>query len=250
MDQKNQRNTYKFQEGAFFLINKPLEWTSFDVVNYFRKFLRSKFNINKIKVGHAGTLDPMASGLLILCTGKYTKKISEFQSMAKEYEGTINIGASTPSYDTETPIDNEYDISHISEILIRETTNQFIGPIMQIPPIFSAVKVKGKKAYDYARKQETIELKPRSVTINKFEIISVRKEKYIEIDFIINCSKGTYIRSLAHDFGKAINSGAHLASLCRTKIGDYSLNDALILPDLINKITNDYGKNSEDKSRV
>ena len=155
MDQEVPKK-YSFEEGEFFLINKPLDWTSFDVVNYLRKYLKRKFNLKKLKVGHAGTLDPKASGLLILCTGPFTKKIDEYQAMEKEYEGIMRLGATTPSFDTETSVDREFDTSNIRDNLIRETANQFIGYISQIPPIYSAVKIEGKKAYEYARNQENI----------------------------------------------------------------------------------------------
>jgi tRNA pseudouridine55 synthase len=208
-----------FQNGQILLIDKPLNWTSFQAVNKIKYALINKVGLpKKFKIGHAGTLDPLASGLLLICTGKFTKKISELQGQAKEYTGTFFIGATTPSYDLETEIDEKYPITHIDEGLIHETVKQFLGEIDQKPPIYSAIKKDGVRLYEHARAGETIEIESRKTTIHEFEITRIDLP---EIDFRVVCSKGTYIRSLAYDFGKALNSGAHLTALRRTKIGDY-----------------------------
>ena len=222
-----------FQNGQLLLIDKPLEWTSFQVVNKIRWAIRKKFNIKKIKVGHAGTLDPLASGLLIICTGKFTKKINEYQGLIKEYTGTFTLGATTASYDLETEINKTYPIQHISDKLINETTTQFIGEIDQKPPLFSALKRDGERLYNIARRGETVPIKSRKVIIDEFEITRIALP---EVDFKVRCSKGTYIRSLANDFGKALNSGAHLSALRRTKIGDLSVNNAFDPLVFVNKI--------------
>ena len=205
-------------DDRILLINKPYEWTSFDVVKYIRKALGG------IKLGHAGTLDPLATGLLILCTGKMTKKISEIQDAEKEYTGSIVLGATTPSYDLETEAVTGGDISGITETLIHEASKKFIGEINQVPPPHSAIKVGGRRAYTMARNDEVFELKSRVVTIKEFEITSIRRP---EIFFRVVCTKGTYIRSLANDFGKELVCGAYLGSLCRIRIGNYLLKDAL-----------------------
>ena len=212
-----------YQNGQFLLIDKPLNWTSFQVVNKLRWEIRQRYSIKKIKVGHAGTLDPLATGLLILCIGKFTKKIETYQAQEKEYTGTITVGGTTPSYDLETEINEIFPIDHITEILIKETTQQFLGEIDQKPPIFSALKKDGRKLYEIARAGETVEIKTRKITISEFEITNVNLP---HIDFRVVCSKGTYIRSLAYDFGKALNSGGHLSALRRTKIGNYSVEDS------------------------
>ncbi|TPN87549.1 tRNA pseudouridine(55) synthase TruB [Aquimarina algicola] len=212
-----------YKNGQVILIDKPLQWTSFQVVNKVRWLIKKHFGIKKIKVGHAGTLDPLASGLLIICTGKFTKKIQEFQGQKKEYTGTIMLGATTPSYDLETEIDETYPIDHITENLIKDTIPNFIGEIEQYPPVFSALKKDGKRLYEYAREGESVTVNPRKINILDFEITRAHLPK---IDFRVVCSKGTYIRSLAHDFGKALNSGAHLTELRRTKIGDFSVEKA------------------------
>ena len=209
-----------YKNGQVLLIDKPLNWTSFQVVNKLRWEIRQRFNIKKIKVGHAGTLDPLATGLLIICTGKQTKEIHIYQGQVKEYTGTITLGATTPSYDLETEINQTFSTEHISEDLLKETTKQFIGDIQQKPPIFSAIKKDGKRLYELARKGETTEIASRQVTISEFEITKIDLQK---VDFRVVCSKGTYIRSLAFDFGKALNSGAHLSALRRTKIGNFSV---------------------------
>jgi len=213
-----------FQEGRVLLIDKPLNWTSFQVVNKIRWLIKQQFNIKKIKVGHAGTLDPLATGLLILCTGKFTKKIETYQAQVKEYTGTITLGATTPSYDLESEIDQKFDISEISEADILKNTQQFLGKIQQQPPIFSALKQNGKRLYEYAREGSKIEIPSRPVTITEFKITKI---KLPCIEFRIVCGKGTYIRSLAHDFGKSLNNGAHLSGLRRTKIGEFRVEDAI-----------------------
>jgi len=216
-----------FQNGQILLIDKPLNWTSFQAVNKMKWLLKSKLGLKKIKIGHAGTLDPLASGLLIVCTGKFTKRITELQGQEKEYTGTFYIGATTPSYDLETEIDQTFPTDHINEELIRISTSQFLGEIDQKPPIFSAIKKDGKRLYEHARAGETIEIASRKTTIHEFEITRIALP---EVDFRVVCSKGTYIRSLAYDFGIALETGAHLTALRRTKIGDYSVKDA-ISPD-------------------
>lgn len=212
-----------FLEGQLLLIDKPLRWSSFQAVNKVKWAIKRKFDLKKIKVGHAGTLDPLATGLLLICTGKFTKKISGLQGQIKEYTGTIVLGATTPSYDLETEIDQAFSIDHITEDLVRATVQNFIGEIEQVPPVFSALKKDGKRLYEYAREGKKVEIKKRTVTISEFEITEV---KIPEINFRIVCSKGTYIRSLAHDLGKELKSGGHLTALRRTKIGDYNVNKA------------------------
>lgn len=221
-----------FEQGALLLVNKPLKWTSFDVVNKIRYALKGKYK-KVLKVGHAGTLDPLASGLLIICTGKLTKKIDEYSGMDKEYTGTIYLGATTATYDSEKEPDAIFDTAHINEAMIMDAIPQFTGRLDQMPPVYSAIKVDGTAAYIKARKGKSVELKTREVFIRQFEITRIEMP---EIDFRVVCSKGTYIRSLAHDFGKALNSGAYLKSLCRTAIGDFKLADALSLEDTIKKI--------------
>ncbi len=224
---------YDFVAGTALLVNKPKDWTSFDVVNKIRYKIRQKLGIKKIKVGHAGTLDPMATGLLIICTGKFTKRIDEFQGMDKAYSGTIKLGETTPSYDAETEVDQTFPIEHISPELIEEKRHDYIGALQQYPPMYSAIKVDGQPLYKKARKGIVVEVKPRPVTIHKFDI--VRNELPL-LDFEAECSKGTYIRSLAYDFGKSLGSGGHLVALCRTSIGEYLLEDAWELEKLIEYI--------------
>ena len=214
----------EFKEGQILLFDKPLGWTSFQVVNKVRWLIRKSCDIKKIKVGHAGTLDPLASGLLIICTGKFTKRIEEFQGQEKEYTGTITLGSTTPSYDLETEADQTFEVDHISEENIHETTKEFLGEISQFPPVFSALKKDGKRLYEYARNGEEVEIPSRKITISGFEITNIDMPK---VDFRVTCSKGTYIRSLAHDFGKALNSGAHLSALRRTKIGTFNVVDSM-----------------------
>jgi tRNA pseudouridine55 synthase len=214
-----------FLEGQIILIDKPLTWSSFQAVNKLKYILKRKYDLpKKFKIGHAGTLDPLATGLLIICTGKFTKKITEIQAQTKEYTGTITVGATTPSYDLETEIDATFSIEHITEDLIKETTKQFLGEIDQKPPVFSAIKKDGKRLYEHARAGEEVEIASRKTTIYEFEITRIELP---EIDFRIACSKGTYIRSIAFDFGIALNSGGHLTKLRRTKIGNYSVDDGV-----------------------
>lgn len=219
-----------YLSGQVLLIDKPLHWTSFQVVNKLRWEIRRAFKIKKIKVGHAGTLDPLATGLLVICTGKMTKNIDRFQAQTKEYTGTFVLGSTTPSYDLETEIDQTFPTEHLTESLIRKTTKQFIGDISQFPPVFSALKKDGKRLYEFARAGETVDIPSRQVHISEFEITRIHDR---EVDFRVVCSKGTYIRSLAHDFGKALNSGAHLSQLRRTKIGDFDVNDAVSVESFI-----------------
>lgn len=222
-----------YKNGQVLLIDKPLEWTSFQAVNKIRWHIRKRFDIKKIKVGHAGTLDPLATGLLIICTGKQTKNINEYQGQTKEYTGTFTIGATTPSYDLESEINETFPTDHITEELIHQTTQQFIGTIQQRPPIFSALKKDGKRLYELARKGESVDIPTREITISEFEITNINEN---QLEFRVVCSKGTYIRSLAHDFGKALNSGAHLSVLRRTKIGDFSVENAESIESFIEKL--------------
>lgn len=219
------KTTEDFLEGQVLLIDKPLTWSSFQAVNKLKYLLKRHYNLpKKFKIGHAGTLDPLASGLLIVCTGKFTKKITEIQAQTKEYTGTITVGATTPSYDLETEIDATFPVDHISEALILETTQQFLGEIDQKPPVFSAIKKDGKRLYEHARAGEEVEITSRKTTIYEFEITRIDLP---DIDFRVQCSKGTYIRSLAFDFGKALQSGGHLTVLRRTKIGEYDVKNAV-----------------------
>ncbi|RAJ14974.1 tRNA pseudouridine(55) synthase TruB [Olleya aquimaris] len=222
-----------YQSGQVLLIDKPLHWTSFQVVNKLRWEIRQAFNIKKIKVGHAGTLDPLATGLLVICTGKMTKQIDTFQGQIKEYTGTIVIGSTTPSFDLETEINETFETAHITEDLIHKTTKQFIGEIEQFPPVFSAIKKDGKRLYEFARAGEDVDIKSRSITIQEFEITNISD---LNIEFRVVCSKGTYIRSLANDFGKALQSGGHLSALRRTKIGDFDVKNALSIDDFIKNL--------------
>jgi len=214
---------YNFSEGEVLLFDKPYEWTSFDLVNNVRYFIRNKLDYPKLKIGHAGTLDPLATGLLILCTGKYTKKIDDYQAQEKEYTGTFTIGATTPSFDMEKEVDKTYDYSHVTEELINAAAKKFTGTFQQTPPIFSAVKIKGKRAYNYARNNEEVVIKSKEITICEFEITKINLP---EVNFRIVCSKGTYIRALARDFGETLNCGSYLSALCRTRIGEFKLEDA------------------------
>jgi tRNA pseudouridine55 synthase len=227
------KNTYtrieEFAEGQLLLVNKPYNWTSFDVVGK----IRNAFKPLKLKVGHAGTLDPLATGLLIICTGKMTKEIDTFQAQEKEYTGTMVLGETTPSYDMETEPDQKFDISHITEEHIKDNCKQFIGDIQQYPPAHSAVKIDGERLYEKARRGEEVERRLRSVTITEFEITGMALP---EINFRVVCSKGTYIRSLVHDFGAALNNGAYLSKLRRTRSGDYKIDDAWEVMELVNTI--------------
>ena len=223
-----------FLTGQVLLIDKPLHLTSFDVVNKIRWNIKRTFNIKKIKVGHAGTLDPLATGLLIICTGKMTKQIDTFQGQEKEYTGTFVLGSTTPSFDLETEINETFPTEHITEKDIHQATKQFIGDIEQFPPIFSAIKKDGKRLYEFARAGEEVVIKLRTVTVSVFEITKINGNN---LDFRVVCSKGTYIRSLANDFGKALQSGAHLSALRRTKIGNFNVNDAVSLDDSIKNLS-------------
>ena len=211
-------------EDRVLLINKPLRWTSFDVVKKLRHILAIK------KIGHAGTLDPLATGLLILCTGKMTKRIDEYQAMEKEYTGTFIIGQTTPSFDLETKPTEPLDINHVTADLLHAATKQFLGAFSQVPPLHSAIRIDGKRAYEFARAGKELELKAREITISEFEITAIEKST---IKFRVVCSKGTYIRSLARDFGNALGVGAYLAELCRTRIGTFKLTNALTLDQVI-----------------
>lgn len=217
-------------KGELILIDKDINWTSFDVVSKIRNFIKKKFNLKKIKVGHAGTLDPLATGLLIICYGKMTKEIDSFMGLDKSYSGKMIIGSSTPSYDLETKPNIFYKTDHINEKLIYEKAEEYIGEIMQKPPIFSAVKKNGVRSYKLARKGKQVNLEKRKITIRDFKITEIN---FPELSFEVDCSKGTYIRSLINDFGKALKSGAHLTELRRTKIGEFSVNDSLKIMDFI-----------------
>ena len=214
----------KFKEGEVLYFNKPLGWTSFKVVGHARYHICRRMKVKKLKVGHAGTLDPLATGVMIVCTGKATKRIEEFQYHTKEYVATIQLGATTPSYDLEHEIDATYPTEHITRELVEETLKTFIGEIQQVPPAFSACMVNGKRAYDLARKGEEVELKPKLLVIDEIELLECNLP---EIKVRVVCSKGTYIRALARDIGEALNSGAHLTALERTRVGDVRLEDCL-----------------------
>ena len=219
--------------GELLLIDKPLEWTSFQVVNKIRWGLRSKFNLKKLKVGHAGTLDPLATGLLLICTGKMTRKIREFQALEKTYTGTITLGATTPSFDSETPIDKKFNITHLNDEALIAAKEKFKGEIDQSPPLFSAIKKEGKRLYEYARAGEKIEIKSRKIKIHRFDF---KRIELPNIAFEVKCSKGTYIRSLANDFGKSVDSGGYLSSLRRIKIGPFKVVNALTPQEFIEKL--------------
>ena len=225
--------SFNFQTGEIILIDKELKWTSFDVVSKLRNSIKKKLDIKKIKVGHAGTLDPLATGLLIICTGKMTKNIENFSKLNKTYTGKITLGSTTPSYDLETKPNVHYPIEHIDEDMIINTAKKFEGKIFQKPPIFSAVKKDGVRLYKLARKGMNVNIKKREIIINNFTINSINLP---EIEFTVTCSKGTYIRSLANDFGKELNSGAHLSELRRTSIGDYLIEDSFKIMDFIRNI--------------
>ena len=225
--------SFNFQTGEIILIDKELKWTSFDVVSKLRNSIKKKLDIKKIKVGHAGTLDPLATGLLIICTGKMTKNIENFSKLNKTYTGKITLGSTTPSYDLETKPNVHYPIEHIDENMIINTAKKFEGKIFQKPPIFSAVKKDGVRLYKLARKGMGVNIKKREIIINNFTINSINLP---EIEFTVTCSKGTYIRSLANDFGKELNSGAHLSELRRTSIGDYLIEDSFKIMDFIRNI--------------
>lgn len=212
-----------FKNGKVLLIDKPLKWTSFQAVNKIRWYIKKTFGLKKIKVGHAGTLDPLATGLLIICTGKETKSIQQYQNLTKEYTGTLVLGATTPSYDLETSINERFATNHITDELVHKTAELFVGKIQQKPPLFSAIKKDGKRLYEIARKGETTSIKAREVHIIDFKITKIDLPN---VNFKVVCTKGTYIRSLANDFGKALQSGAYLSALKRTKIGNFLVEDA------------------------
>lgn len=217
-----------FKEGEVLYFDKPLRWTSFAVVNKIRYHISRKLGVKKIKVGHAGTLDPLATGVMIICTGKATKRIEEFQYYTKEYIATLQLGATTPSYDLEKEIDATYPTEHITREMVEEVLQQFKGTIEQIPPAFSACKVDGKRAYDLARKGDEVELKPKTLVIDEIELLECNLP---EIKIRVVCSKGTYIRALARDIGEALQSGAHLTGLIRTRVGEVRLKDCMQVED-------------------
>lgn len=224
MNPPTQTSAPEPDEAEVILLNKPLTWTSFDAVNKLKHGAKIK------KIGHAGTLDPLATGLLVVCTGKMTKQIDGIQAQQKEYTGTLVLGKTTPSVDLESDFDGEYPTQHITQELMNEAVDKLTGHVVQLPPIYSAVKINGKRAYDLARQGKDVEVKPRTVQVYEFEIDT---ERFPEIDFRIVCSKGTYIRSMVRDFGELLRSGAYMASLCRTRIGDYKLEDAWEITDFV-----------------
>lgn len=226
MTDSSQENV--FQEGKLLLIDKALGWTSFDAVNKIRILLKKKAGINKIKVGHAGTLDPLATGLIIVCTGKLTKQINNFLELEKEYEATIKLGETTPSFDLETEVDHTYPVSHITHDSLSKVLEKYTGDIEQIPPLFSAKYINGNRAYEYARKGSNIELKPQKINISSMELINYTLP-FVKIR--VKCSKGTYIRALARDIGRSLESGAYLSELRRTSIGKYTCQDAITLEE-------------------
>lgn len=223
-----------FISGEIIAVDKPLGWTSFDAVKRLRGSIQRRLRLKKFKVGHAGTLDPLASGVLLICTGRATRRIEELQSGDKEYLATIELGATTPSYDLETEIDATYPTAHVTEELVKSVLMTYQGDLMQVPPVFSAVKVDGKRAYKYARNGKELELKPKPVKIHEIEFISLEGNL---LTFRVVCSKGTYIRSLARDVGVSLASGAHLVKLRRTKVGDYKVEDCLSIDEAVEKIS-------------
>lgn len=230
-----------FLEGHLLLVNKPLRWTSFDAVKKIRNTLRTHLQVKKIKVGHAGTLDPLADGLLIVCTGKFTKRINDFQSQEKEYTGKFILGATTPSFDLETEVDKTYPIDHITENDLQDVAHSLTGEILQQPPIYSAIKQNGKRLYEHARKGESVKIKDRLVNVSEFEITKVELPT---VYFRIVCSKGTYIRSLAHSFGEKLKSGAYLGQLTRTRIGNFELSQAVEIQEFIDSFSHQNNKNA------
>ncbi|MGZ2368977.1 tRNA pseudouridine(55) synthase TruB [Ancylomarina sp. YFZ004] len=224
-----------FQTGSFILLNKPYKWTSFDLVNKVKFKIKHKYDLKKIKVGHAGTLDPLATGLMIVCTGKYTKQIDTYQAQVKEYIATIKLGSTTPSFDLETEIDETFPTEHIDSALIDETLKGFLGEIRQRPPAYSAIKIDGKRAYEYARKGQEVEIKEKILVIDEIEVLSFEADV---LKIRVVCSKGTYIRALARDIGSRLNSGAHLIALERTRIGEYKTEQALEIEDFISYLDN------------
>lgn len=233
MIQINRMTTFDFEAGEVLLFDKPYEWSSFDVVNKVRYQIRNYLGKRNIKVGHAGTLDPLASGLLMICTGKATKRIEELQAGEKEYTGTFVIGASTASFDLEKPIDSHYPTDHITTERVYEVAQSFLGDQLQVPPLFSAIKIDGRRAYKFARQQEEVEIKARPITISEFEITSLALP---EVNFRIVCSKGTYIRSIARDFGERLSSGAYMSALRRTRSGEYRIENAMEVEAFVDMI--------------
>ncbi len=232
---------FDFVKGEILLIDKEIGWTSFDAVKSIRGSLQKTHNVKRFKVGHAGTLDPLATGLLLICTGKATKIIDSLQAQEKVYTGSIFVGATTPSFDKETEIDKSFATEHITEELLRKTARLFEGVIEQTPPVYSAIRIKGKRAYEYARKNEDVVIKSRKIEIFSFEITKI---EFPEVYFKVKCSKGTYIRSLARDFGLKLNSGAYLSSLRRTHIGNYCVDNALKI-DAMKEIIHSQNTNPE-----
>lgn len=246
----NESRPLDFISGEIIAIDKPLHWTSFDAVKRLRGPIQKRLHVKKFKVGHAGTLDPLATGVLIVCTGRATRKIDELQSGLKEYIATIKLGSTTPSFDLETEIDAEYPTDHVTKEKIIEVLDSFKGEILQIPPIFSAVKVDGKRAYKYARNGKEPELKPKPVKITRIELISFENN---ELKFIVECGKGTYIRSLARDIGKALDTGAHLIELRRTKVGNIRIEDCMQIEEavkLINESPLCFHASTEHKNKI
>lgn len=231
-----------FLDGEILYFDKPLEWTSFDLVNKVRYMIKRKLGVKKFKIGHAGTLDPLATGVLVVCTGKATKRIEELQYQTKEYVATLRLGATTPSFDLEQEIDAEYSTEHITREMVEDTLKTFLGEIQQIPPVYSAVKVNGKRAYDYARKGNEVELKPKLLVIDEIELLDCQLP-YITIRVV--CSKGTYIRALARDIGIALKSGAHLTSLRRTRVGDITVENCISLEEFQNMVNEHEQINSD-----
>lgn len=234
---------FHFEEGEVFLIDKPLDWTSFDAVNLIRAVIKRYHGIKKLKVGHAGTLDPLATGLLIICTGRMTKQIDNFQAQEKVYTGTLLLGQTTPTFDMESEPDAFYPTDAITIEMMEEARKKFIGDIMQRPPKFSAIKINGKRAFDYARSDKEIEMKERLVHIEEFKL---DYKNFPKVDFEVKCSKGTYIRSLVNDFGKELGNGACLISLRRTKIGEFSVENARQLEELKKEIINSGTEHREE----
>jgi tRNA pseudouridine55 synthase len=221
---------FDFQKGEVLVFDKPLDWTSFDLVHKVRYIICKRLNIKKLKVGHAGTLDPKATGILILCTGKATSKIETLQADEKEYVATLKLGATTPSFDLESTEDGQYETAHITRDLLAEVLKDFVGTIMQVPPEYSAVKINGKRAYEYARKGVSVEIKSKVLEIKEIEVLSFDLP---EVKLRVVCGKGTYIRALARDIGVALNSGAYLTGLRRTRVGDFDLDQAIVLADFL-----------------
>lgn len=233
-----------FLEGEILCFDKPLTWTSFNLVAKIRRHLCQRLGVRKLKVGHAGTLDPLATGVMVICTGKATKRIDELQAHVKEYVATLQFGATTPCFDLEKPIDQTYPTEHITEALVREVLSRFLGRIEQVPPAFSACKIDGKRAYDLARKGKEVELKPKVLVIDEIELLDFNQEK-MQATIRVVCSKGTYIRALARDIGQALNSGAHLIALRRTRVGDVRVEDCMKVEDFPDWLESQELRNNE-----